>query len=64
MATVHKVSDTNSITTMDVVFIHGLNGDLLKTWTDDGDCFWPNWLLEDFPEADIWAVGYDASPTK
>ena len=25
MATVHKISDTNSITTMDVVFIHGLN---------------------------------------
>ncbi|MFC1676636.1 esterase/lipase family protein [Planctomycetota bacterium] len=52
------------MTTMDVVFIHGLNGDLLKTWTDDEDCFWPDWLLEDFPEANIWAIGYDASPTK
>lgn len=64
MVKVHKISDTNSITTMDVVFVHGLNGDPIKTWTNDKDCFWPNWLLDDLPEADLWTVGYDASPTK
>lgn len=64
MVKVHKISNTNSITTMDVVFVHGLNGDPYKTWTNDKDCFWPKWLLDDLPEADLWTVGYDASPTK
>jgi hypothetical protein len=64
MTKVHKISDTTGITTMDVVFVHGINGDPFKTWTGEDDCFWPNWLIEDFPEADLWTVGYDASPTK
>ena len=64
MANVYKISDTNSLATMDIVFIHGLNGDPFKTWTNNEDCFWPEWLLTDLPEADLWTVGYDASPTK
>ncbi|MDR4497826.1 MAG: hypothetical protein MRK02_07900 [Candidatus Scalindua sp.] len=49
---------------MDIVFVHGLNGDPYKTWTNNEDFFWPKWLINDLPEADLWTVAYDASPTK
>lgn len=64
MANVHKISDKDSITTMDIVFIHGLNGDPIKTWINNEGCFWPEWLLTDLPDADLWTVDYEASPTK
>jgi len=46
--------------TLDVVFVHGLHGDKIKTWSKDRIC-WPRDLLkEDLPNARILSWGYDA----
>ena len=47
-----------------VIFLHGLGGDHLKTWGFDRHDSWLNWLSGDFPEIAIWSFNYDASPTR
>jgi hypothetical protein len=43
---------------LDVVLMHGLDGDALKTWhpSDKPDCFWPKWLGDELPNVGIWSV--------
>jgi pimeloyl-ACP methyl ester carboxylesterase len=48
---------------MDVVFIHGLNGDCCHTWTHANNEFWPRWLAEDYPAVNVYSAGYDSSFT-
>lgn len=47
-----------------IVFVHGLAGDRLKTWTfekDDYRCLWPQQLLPyDVPNCRVITWGYDA----
>jgi hypothetical protein len=64
MSKIKKISESTNIKTMDIVFIHGLNGDSYGTWAGENDSYWPKWLSQEFPEADIWTIGYDASPSK
>lgn len=48
----------------DVVFVHGLMGNKINTWTSDTtpSCFWPADLLPaEIPNARILAWGYDAN---
>jgi hypothetical protein len=47
----------------DVVFVHGLTGDCVETWTAKNgakEVYWPTWLCEDFPVG-VHAIGYPAS---
>lgn len=47
-----------------IVFVHGLFGNRLNTWTKNG-VLWPQKLLsEDLPKARIFTFGYDADVTK
>jgi len=43
------------------VFVHGLQGDLRKAWTNKNGSFWPTWLAEDNTELAVWSVGYEAA---
>jgi pimeloyl-ACP methyl ester carboxylesterase len=56
-------STPNPDAQLDVVFIHGLNGDAIKTWAAGGDPanFWPRWLVKDVPSINVWSADYDAS---
>jgi hypothetical protein len=47
--------------TGDVVFLHGLGGDLRNTWTNKAGGFWPQWLADDNPQLNVWSVGYEAA---
>jgi len=49
-----------------VIFFHGLNGDLHKTWQSSANppVFWPQWLAEDITGLAVWSVGYEAAFSK
>jgi protein SERAC1 len=43
------------------VFIHGLGGDIEKTWCLRKGAFWPLWISEDFADCQVFVAGYDSS---
>ncbi|KAH6856020.1 Alpha/Beta hydrolase protein [Chaetomium sp. MPI-CAGE-AT-0009] len=50
---------------LDIVFVHGLFGNRINTWTADNGVLWPETLLsQDIPDARILTFGYDADVTK
>lgn len=54
---VHNLRDA----VLDVVFLHGLDGDARRSWSrEDPGSWWPTWLAEDVPGVAVWSVGYDA----
>ena len=64
---IHKCHDEKrTIHSIEVVFVHGIGGDLIETWhpEDAPDDFWPKWLATDRPEAAVWTLGYPAEVTK
>jgi hypothetical protein len=46
---------------MDVVFMHGLGGHHESTWTGAHGDYWPQWVADDFPQAQVWALDYPAA---
>jgi protein SERAC1 len=53
----------NESASIDVVFVHGLGGNPIKTWAsgDDPADFWPGWLAQDFERINVWTAGYDSA---
>lgn len=48
-------------TVLDVIFVHGLTGDPVQTWTTSDNDFWPKWLCQTFGEIGIYTMGYPCS---
>lgn len=48
---------------LDIVFVHGLTGDPMETWSTGADQsdFWPLWISESIKGVGIHTVGYPAS---
>lgn len=48
---------------LDLIFIHGLDGDGRSTWQKDDNAtnFWPGWLGEEFPNIGVWSLDYEVN---
>ena len=52
-------SGADSVYTVDIVFVHGLNGHWKRTWTHENGTFWPKDLLPHaLPGARVFSYGY------
>ncbi|MEV7099746.1 hypothetical protein AB0M80_43715 [Amycolatopsis sp. NPDC051045] len=59
-----KVSAAEDVV-LDVVFVHGLDGDPRESWSGkQQNSFWPGWLAQDVPGAGVWSLGYDAASSR
>jgi len=49
--------------TVDIVFIHGVDGDYKSTWhpANHEEAYWPRWLGEELPGAAVWSIDYPAA---
>lgn len=46
---------------LDVIFVHGLAGDRLSTWTSANDEFWPQMIADTFTRCRVYTCGYKTS---
>jgi len=62
VAELNRLASAHGALEANVIFIHGLTGDPLDTWTSParGNPIWPTWLAEDIPGVAIFTVGYEA----
>jgi hypothetical protein len=66
LAELHAISSQYDDVDTHVVFVHGLSGDVRRTWTSNvskSEVLWPTWLAEDVPRLGVWLVGYPAAKT-
>ena len=59
MSELHRISgQENGAAKADVLFIHGLGGDALKTWRHgkDESTSWPHWVANEFPHVAVWSL--------
>ena len=45
----------------DIVFLHGLDGDALETWTHSNGEIWPNWLAKEMPRLRLMSVNHPSN---
>lgn len=65
MATLKCIYGQDKTEGLVLIFVHGLGGDLYKTWMSDPNdekTFWPRWIAEDC-DCTTWTLGYDAELT-
>ena len=62
MQTLVPIANTTNVNRRaDVVFVHGLGGDGIATWTSaDGKFYWPKELGDDLTDIGVWVVNYEA----
>jgi hypothetical protein len=48
-----------------IVFVHGVAGHHRTTWQagENEANYWPDWVAEDFPSAQVYALQYNAAPS-
>lgn len=66
MAYLNRVPpNTTATPKIDIVLVHGVDGDWKKTWTanNNPDLFWPKWLSDDFVESAVWSLDYEVHLT-
>lgn len=52
---------------VDVIFVHGIAGDLYSAWQpqdEDANGFWLQWLGEEMPGAGIWSLSYEVQSVR
>jgi pimeloyl-ACP methyl ester carboxylesterase len=49
---------------LDVVLLHGLNGDPRTVWRNSKGVLWPAWLTEDYQGSALWSLQYEASSSQ
>lgn len=64
-STLHEVGSQPESPNLDLVFVHGLGGHWLKTWSHTGERsgFWPRWIAEDNRDLRVWSLDYPAERT-
>jgi len=65
MSSIQKVNPART-SLYDIIFVHGLDGDGIATWTKAGSLAesWLAWLASDFPQTDVWSLSYDVPAFK
>jgi len=43
---------------LDLIFVHGLEGDALKSWRFEYQDSWHTWIASALPNVNIWSLGY------
>ena len=60
---IYKPSEKEAL--VDIVFVHGLSGDAFTSWQydtgEENKPFWPEWLEEEFPSANVYSLAYPSS---
>jgi tetratricopeptide (TPR) repeat protein/pimeloyl-ACP methyl ester carboxylesterase len=66
MATLKHIGSSPGASKLNVIFFHGLGGDLYATWRFglDERQFWPRWLADDVAGLSVYSVGYEAAVSR
>ncbi len=66
MADLFPIAEARGPKSANVVFVHGLGGDVKRTWqaTKDQASFWPAWLAQDIESLSVYSLGYEATVSR
>lgn len=66
MTILTRVSNSLRSTRLNVIFIHGIDGDIKSTWESRSAPrdLWIKWLSYDLKDVSVWSVGYPTAKTR